>query len=84
MQNHPEQDSWSPPFSIKIMENFLEEKYHTFMQNMIKTCKFVEATQGVGCKNVVQTQHKIRMDYTLSNNECRYIDDPLIEKAYCD
>jgi len=83
-QNQVNQDTWSPPFSIKIMENFLEDKYHTFMQNMIKTCKFVEATQGVGCKNVVQTQHKIRMDYTLSNHECRYIDEPLIEKADCD
>ena len=77
-------DTWVAPYSIKIMDKFLDEKYYSFIQNMIKERNFVEATQGVGGKNIVQKQHKIRLDYTLNNYECSVIDHEFLEKADCD
>lgn len=80
--NVPE-DEWIYPFGIKIMDNFLEEKYHKFMENMIKTCPFYEAWQGVGNDRLVQKNHKIRLDYTLNRQECSFIDEALVQKSDC-
>jgi len=77
-------DTWVAPYSIKIMDKFLDEKYYSFIQNMIQERNFVQATQGVGGKNIVQKQHKIRLDYTLNNQECSVIDHEFLEKADCD
>lgn len=77
------EDPWVYPFGIKIMNNFLEEKYQKFMENMIQTCAFYQAPQGVGNKRLVQKEHKIRFDYTLSRRECSFIDEALIQKADC-
>lgn len=77
-------DTWAAPYSIKIMDKFLDEKYYSFINNMIKERHFVAATQGVGGKNIVQKQHKIRLDYTLNNQECSVIDHHFLEKADCD
>ena len=32
-------------------------------------------------KQIVQENHKIRLDYTLTNKECSYIDDLVLEKG---
>ena len=61
MQNTNTVDTWVAPYSIKIMDKFLDEKYYAFINNMIKERHFVAATQGVGGKNIVQKQHKIRL-----------------------
>merc|ERR1712178_253348 len=34
-------------------------------------------------KQLVQGEHKIRYDYTLSNSECEFIDKPFVYKADC-
>lgn len=36
--------------------------------------KFINSTQKVGNKNIIQTEHKIRKDYTLTLKECSIID----------
>lgn len=74
---------WSPPFTFKLINNFLEDKYYTFLYNIIKKKDFCEATQGVNGKKIIQRQHKIRLDYTLTNQECAFLDKPLITKADC-
>uniref|UniRef100_A0A6C0AXZ8 GDP-fucose protein O-fucosyltransferase 2 n=1 Tax=viral metagenome TaxID=1070528 RepID=A0A6C0AXZ8_9ZZZZ len=76
-------DNWISPFSIKIMHNFLNDDQYSFIQNLIKTKNFIPACQTVGKKNIVQEEHKIRLDYTLTNPECAFIDKPLIYKADC-
>jgi len=76
-------DTWIPPFTFKLINNFLDEKYYTFLYNIIQNKQFSEATQGINGKNIVQKQHKIRLDYTLTNTECAIIDKPLITKADC-
>ena len=80
---NPTIDNWITPFSIKIVHDFLDEKYYTFMQNIIQTREFYKATQGVGNKQLVQEEHKIRYDYTLNNSECEFIDKPFVYKADC-
>ena len=71
------------PYSTKTMHNFLDEKYYSFLNNIIQNRKFVPARQGVGKNQMVQEKHKIRLDYTLNNSECSFIDKPLIYKADC-
>ncbi len=77
------EDTWVAPYSVKIMENFLDESYYSFLNNIINNKNFYKATQGVGNSQLVQEQHKIRLDYTLNNEECAVIDKPLINKADC-
>tara|TARA_B100001093_G_scaffold172210_1_gene165019 strand:- start:4416 stop:6398 length:1983 start_codon:yes stop_codon:yes gene_type:complete len=72
-------DDWIEPFSIKILHNFLDDKYFKFFDNIIKTRNFYSATQGVNGKQVVQEKHKIRKDYTLSFNECSFIDKLILD-----
>ena len=76
-------DNWVSPFSIKIVHDFLDEKYYQFLDYLIKNKQFDAATQGVGNKQLVQEEHKIRYDYTLNNIECEFIDKPLVYKADC-
>ena len=76
-------DTYQPPFSIKIMDNFLEIKYFNIIENIIQKANFVPATQGSNGKQFVQEKHKIRLDYTLSNKECSFIDKPIIKKSDC-
>ncbi|ADO67380.1 hypothetical protein crov346 [Cafeteria roenbergensis virus] len=76
-------DSWKSPFSIKIIENFIDDKYFMFFNDLIKNKTFIPAVQGVNGKNVVQPLHKIRLDYTLNTKECSFIDKPFILKADC-
>ena len=77
------EDTWKAPFSIKIINDFLDEKYYAFFYDIIKNRKFNEAKQGVGKNQKVDEKHKIRMDYTLNSQECSVIDKPLIHKANC-
>ena len=77
------EDPWIAPYSIKIMNDFLDEKYYSFLDNIIKNKNFYQATQGIGNSQLVQEQHKIRLDYTLNTKECAVIDKPLINKADC-
>ena len=76
-------DTWVSPFSIKIVHNFLNDDQYSFLQNIIKNKDFIPACQGVGNKQVVQEEHKIRFDYTLNTQECEFLDKPLIYKADC-
>ncbi len=76
-------DPWISPYSIKVMNDFLDEKYYSFLNNIIENKQFYKATQGIGNSQLVQEQHKIRLDYTLDTNECSVIDKPLINKADC-
>lgn len=76
-------DNYKPPYTIKIINNFLDEKYYNFLNKIIEEKKFYAATQGVNGKQIVDEKHKIRLDYTLSKEECSYIDIPLIEKLDC-
>ena len=76
-------DPWIAPYSIKIVNNFLDEKYYSFLNYIIENRQFYSATQGLGNKQMVQEKHKIRLDYTLNNKECSVIDKPLIYKADC-
>lgn len=78
-----EKDTWVSPFTIKIIENFLDERYYSFIKNIIETRNFIPATQGVGGRNIVQKEHKIRLDYTLNNQECATIDNHFLKKADC-
>ena len=74
-------DNYCPPFSIKIVNNFLEEKYYNYILKIINKNQFSQSTQGINGKNVIQEKHKIRLDYTLNKEECSFIDKPLIEKS---
>jgi hypothetical protein len=76
-------DNYCPPFSIKIVNNFLEEKYYKYILKIINKNQFSQSTQGINGKNVIQEKHKIRLDYTLNKEECSFIDKPLIEKSEC-
>ncbi len=76
-------DEWIPPFSVKIINNFLNEDQYNYIMSLVKKSKFKESCQGVNGVQMVQKDHKIRMDYTLNNEECSVIDKPLIEKADC-
>lgn len=76
-------DTWISPFTFKLVNNFLEESYLKFLYDIIQNKKFYESTQGINGKNVIQKEHKIRLDYTLTNAECAFIDKPLITKADC-
>lgn len=76
-------DPWIAPYSIKVVHNFLDEKFYSFLNDIIENRHFYSATQGVGSKQMVQEKHKIRLDYTLNNKECAMIDKPLIYKADC-
>ncbi|MAZ55183.1 MAG: hypothetical protein CMP55_05210 [Flavobacteriales bacterium] len=78
-----EQDPWIAPYSIKIMNDFLDQEYYSYLNNIIQTKHFYKATQGIGNSQIVQEQHKIRLDYTLDTRECGVIDKPLINKADC-
>ena len=76
-------DPWIAPYSIKIMHDFLDEKYYSFLNNIIQQKNFYPAKQGIGKNQLVQEKHKIRLDYTLNSYECSFIDKPLINKADC-
>lgn len=76
-------DNYYPPFSMKIVNNFLEVKYYNYLLQLINSNTFLPATQGVNGKNIVQEEYKIRLDYTLNKQECSFIDKPLIEKSDC-
>ena len=70
------------PYSIKIMHNFLEEKYYSFLNNIIQNRNFFLLDKALE-NQMVQEKHKIRLDYTLNNSECSFIDKPPIYKADC-
>ena len=36
-------DNWKPPFSIKIMHDFLDDKYYDLMKKLIAKNKFYKA-----------------------------------------
>ena len=72
-------DEWIAPFSVKIVHNFLDNKYYNFFDNIIKTSNFISATQGINGKQVVEENHKIRKDYTLNMNECSFIDKLVLD-----
>lgn len=76
-------DPWISPYSIKVMNNFLDQQYYSFLNNIIENKNFYKATQGIGNTQLVQEKHKIRLDYTLTNPECAIIDKPLVNKADC-
>ena len=78
-----ENDPWVPPYSIKIMHDFLDSKYYNFLNDIIQNRDFYKARQGVGSSQMVDERHKIRLDYTLTSLECSKIDKPLINKADC-
>ena len=69
-----QKDDWIAPFSVKILHNFLEKKYYQFFYNLIKSKTFYQATQGLKGKQVVEENHKIRKDYTLTLDEFSVID----------
>jgi hypothetical protein len=71
-------DPWKSPFSVKVIHNFLSNHYFDFFTNLINNCTFIPATQGVNNKQIVQEQHKIRLDYTLNLEECSFIDKLVI------
>ena len=73
-------DPWITPYSIKIMDNFLDQEYYSFLNEIINNKHFYKATQGIGNSQLVQEEHKIRLDYTLTNPECAVIDKPLVNK----
>ena len=75
-------DKWNPPFSVKILHNFLNSHYYDFFNKLINERNFIPATQGVNNKQLVQENHKIRLDYTLNLEECSYI-DKLVIKSEC-
>lgn len=74
--------NWKEPYSIKIKKKFIHDKHYTFLQNLIDNKKFYKSCQTSNNKQIVQENHKIRLDYTLTNKECSYIDD-LVLKADC-
>ena len=74
-----QKDDWIAPFSVKILHNFLEKKYYQFFNNLIKSKTFYQATQGLKGKQVVQENHKIRKDYTLTLDECSVIDKLVLD-----
>ncbi len=76
-------DPWKPPYTIKIMDNFLDQEYYSFLNDIINNKQFYKAMQGIGNSQLVQEEHKIRLDYTLTNPECSVIDKPLVNKAEC-
>ena len=76
-------DNWVPPYSIKIMHDFLDNKYYNFLNDIIQNRQFYEACQSVNSKHIVDEKHKIRLDYTLTSTECSVIDKHLIQKADC-
>ena len=76
-------DNWQSPFSIQIIENFLDEKFYSFLYNIINTRQFYKSVQVVNKKQIVQEQCKIRLDYTLNTEECKVIDKPFVYKANC-
>lgn len=78
-----EGDPWVTPYSIKVVNNFLNDKYYSFLDEIIQNRSFYKATQGIGSNQIVQENHKIRLDYTFSMNECSVIDKPLVKKAEC-
>ena len=75
-------DDWLPPFDIKIINNFVDDSFFKTMNNLINTRVFYSATQGVNNRQVIQEQHKIRKDYTLTMKECSLVDE-LVLKAKC-
>ena len=38
-----ENDPWVPPYSIKIMHDFLDNKYYNFLNNIIQNKDFYKA-----------------------------------------
>ncbi len=74
-----QKDDWIAPFSVKILHNFLEKKYYQFFYNLIKSKTFYQATQGLKGKQVVEENHKIRKDYTLTLDECSVIDKLVLD-----
>ena len=64
------------PNETIIISNLSRE----IIENIIQRASFVPATQGSNGKQFVQEKHKIRLDYTLSNKECSFIDKPIINK----
>ena len=47
-------DTYQPPFSIKIMDNFLEIKYFNIIENIIQKANFVPDTQGENGKQNIK------------------------------
>ena len=78
-----DKDSWIPPFSIQIVDNFLDDKYYNFLYYIINNKNFYKATQGYCNLQRVEEDHKIRLDYTLDKDECKIIDKPFVYKANC-
>lgn len=72
-----------PPFTFKLVHNFLEDTYYNYIKQLIQTKHFHESCQSINNKIMIQKEHKIRQDYVLNNNECSVIDIPLIKKADC-
>ena len=75
-------DSWKSPFSVKVIHNFLNNHYYDYFSKLINNRTFIPATQGVNKKQIVQEEHKIRLDYTLNLEECSFI-DKLVIKSNC-
>ncbi|MDA9216223.1 2OG-Fe(II) oxygenase [bacterium] len=71
-------DSWKSPFSVKVINNFLNNHYNDYFSKLINNRTFIPATQGVNNKQIVQEHHKIRLDYTLNLDECSFIDKLII------
>ena len=52
-----ENDPWVPPYSIKIMHDFLDNKYYNFLNDIIQNKDFYKARQGVGSNQIVDEKH---------------------------
>ena len=78
-------DNWTPPWEIKIVDDFLKDNYHKFLTKLIgkRENLFMESVQVRNRKRVVQKEHKIRLDYILTPEECSIIDKEFLDKANC-
>lgn len=75
------EDKYNPPFTVQLINNFIDRDTLNYLFNICETAKFFDGIQMDGEKRVVKPSVKIRYDYVLTRAQCSNIDHNLIGKT---
>lgn len=76
------EDRYSPPFTVQLINNFIDRDTLNYLFNICETAKFFDGIQIDNNGNkIVKPSVKIRYDYVLTRAQCSNLDYNLIPKT---
>lgn len=76
------EDKYSPPFTVQLINNFIDRDTLSYLFNICETANFFDGIQiGPNGEKIVKPSVKIRYDYVLTRAQCSLIDYNLISKT---